>query len=518
MCSAIEVRLNITAISMLNFLSKLNPFGRKRLEASSGYDLLRNRDCSDNWQEATRNNATITDSRENRQELRDLARYEERNNPHLRGVLNKLVAECIGTGPRLSIDPKVSSDRANRAAARVERNWKQWCEEVNFIDMLRLMFRERIVGGESFFIVYPDTELAVPLRPVVYEADQIQTPYWDMKWDRNQTFDGRVDGIIYDNIGRVIGYDRLVYHPYGNQFRDQAEAVTVSAEYVWHWFMRTRPSMHRGVSEVAPTLEVYSRLRRFIESKVKQEELRAKMLGVIETAFPPDICADIGNEPENLMISDGQFTTLPDGWKAQLFKLDVTGEGVSEFTKTCLSWATQALMVPWNIASGDSSDYNFASGRLDHMLFHSYVRNNRADMVRKGLDWFFENHWLPMARLSGQVPADLINFDVKWYWDNMKPIDEKKSADAATTLKDASLLDEVTYWREQGEDASDVARRQIKFELEKKQIQEQLEEEMGVKLDDNQAQKTPTADPEDSTDDVEDVGQPSVESNGGGRG
>jgi capsid protein len=152
------------------------------------------------------------------------------------------------------------------------------------------------------------------------------------------------------------------------------------------------------------------------------------------------------------------------------------------------------------------------------MLFHSYVRNNRADMVRKGLDWFFENHWLPMARLSGQVPADLINFDVKWYWDNMKPIDEKKSADAATTLKDASLLDEVTYWREQGEDASDVARRQIKFELEKKQIQEQLEEEMGVKLDDNQAQKTPTADPEDSTDDVEDVGQPSVESNGGGRG
>lgn len=486
---------------MLDFFKNLNPF-RRKLQANQGYDLLRNRTCDDNWSNSTRNNPTITDDKESRQQLRDLARYEERNNPHLKGVLNKLVTECIGTGPRISIDPKTPSDRAKKAALRLEKMWYEWSCEIDFNQMLRMMFRERIVGGEAFMIVYPDDQLPVPVRPVVYEGDQIATPYWDLYWDRNESYDGRVDGIVFDELGRVTGYDKLLYHPYGNRNQDAMRYSTVDADQVWHWFARTRPSQHRGVSEVAPTLEVYSRLRRFIESKVKQEELRAKMLGVIETGFPPEVCADIGVDPEDIMIHDGQFTTLPDGWKANLFKLDVTGEGVAEFTKTCLSWATQALMVPWNLAAGDSSDYNFASGRLDHMIFHSYIKVNRADMVKHGLDWFFNNHWLPFAQMSGLVPSDLGNFDISWHWDNMKPIDEKKSADAATTLQTAGLLDEVTFWQDQGMDATDVAERQMKFELQKKLIQQKLEEQMGVKLDDQQkeTQQNPEENSEGSTD------------------
>ena len=477
-------------MGLFDFMRRITGGGKPtELNAQMGYDLLRNRHCDDRWDEATRMNSTLIDDRESRQSLRDMARYEERNNPHLKGILNKLVCETLGTGPRLSIEPIKPTERNMRAAERLEETWSEWCEEVDFFGCLKLSMRERIVGGESFMVVYPDTQVSIPIKPVVHEGDQFQTPYWDMYWTRNQNNDGRVDGIVYDAAGRIIGYDRLNYHPYGNKYRYQESATTISPEFVFHWYQQTRASMHRGVSEVAPTLEVYSSLRRFIESKVKQEELRAKMLGTIETAFPPEACGTI-NDRYDIPIGDGQFTTLPDGWKATLFKLDVTGEGVSEFTKTCLSWATQALMVPWNLASGDSSDYNFASGRLDHMLFHSYVKVNRADLTRKGLDWLFWNHWMPFARTLNRVSSDLGNFDIRWYWDNMKPIDEKKSADASVTLKDAKLLDEVAYWREQGKDAADVAERQIRFELQKQLIQEKLEEEMGVKLNDGQNQRT----------------------------
>ena len=466
---------------MFGFLNKLFP--QRKLRAGAAYDLIRRSRGTDTFCGAVRQNSSVLDDRETRQRLADLARYEFRNNPHLRGLCQKIDNETVGRGPRLTIDPRTPSDRSRRAADRVEKTWQEWCCATKLVEKLRLVCSERRTGGEAFAVAFPNRSLQVPMDFKVYEGDQFQTPYWERDWysDRDGRNDqGHYDGLNFDSYGNVSSYTMLEKHPYADSYSYDASYRNVDASLVWHWFRKERPSQFRGISEIAPTLEVYSNLRRFIESKVQQEELRAKLLGAVSTAYPPDAgCADLGDEPVDMMIGGGQFTTLPDGWKIDMFRFDPTGQGVQEFVRTMLSWATQALLAPWNIVAGDSSDYNFASGRLDHMTFYSYVGIMRSEIEKYGLNWFFHNHWFPIARLTNRIPDDLGPFSVTWYWDQREAIDPNKAANAATTLKEAGMLDEVGYWESQGENALDVAKRQARFEFEKARIRQELQDQYG---------------------------------------
>lgn len=483
---------------MFGFINKL--FGKSAsLSAESrAYDLLRRARSDDNFSGASRDNSSVVDDRETRQRLRDLSRYEVRNNPHLRGLCKKIDNETIGKGPRLTIDPRTPSDRSRRAADRVEKMWHEWVVQTGFVEKIRMMCSERRVGGECFSVVAPNRKLVVPIDFNVYEGDQFQSPsewYWNDR-RRESNNQGCYDGLTFDRYGNVSSYLMRKDHPYSNYgswdlayAREYEEVRTVSADNCYHWFYKERPSQYRGVSEIAPTLEVYSKLRRFIEAKVEQEELRARLLGSVRTAYAPDNgCADLGDEPVDMQIGGGQFTTLPDGWQIDMFRFDPTGQGVQEFMRACLSWATQALLAPWNVVANDSSDYNFASGRLDHMTFYSHISIIRDQLEKHFLDWFFENHWLDMARSIRSFPEDLGVFTKTWYWDEREPIDPNKAAMAATKLKDAGLLDEVSYWENKGENALDVAKRQYRYELEKQKIKQELETQAGFSLDTNQEQ------------------------------
>ncbi len=479
---------------MFGFLNKLIPKKQDLKAESRAYDLLRRARSDDNFSGAVRDNSSVIDTRETRQRLRDLARYEVRNNPHLRGLCQKIDNETIGRGPRLTIDPRTPSDRSRRAADRVEKMWNEWVCATGFVEKLRLMTSERRVGGESFSVVATNRKWDVPIDFSVYEGDQFQSPsewYWNNRRKENNN-QGCYDGIIFDRYGNVNSYMMRKDHPYSNYGAwdlanvEEIEVRYISSQSCFHWFHKERPSQYRGVSEVAPTLEVYSKLRRFIEAKVEQEELRARLLGSVRTAYPPDNgCADLGDEPVDMQIAGGQFTTLPDGWQIDMFRFDPTGQGVQEFMRACLSWATQALLAPWNVVANDSSDYNFASGRLDHMTFYNHISIIRDQIEKQFLDWFFNNHWLPIARATRSFPDDLGVFARTWYWDQREPIDPNKAANAATTLKEAGMLDEVKYWEDKGENALDVAKRQYRYELEKQKIKMEMEKQAGMSIETN---------------------------------
>lgn len=483
---------------MFGFINKLFPKKQDLSAESRAYDLLRRARSDDGFSGAMRENSSLIDTRETRQRLRDLSRYEYRNNPHLRGLCQKIDNETIGKGPRLTIDPRTPSDRSRRAADRVEKMWNEWVCSTGFVEKLRLMCSERRIGGESFSVVAANRTLNVPIDFTVYEGDQFQSPaewYWkNRRGDGNNQ--GCYDGIIFDRYGNPSRYMMLKDHPYGNygawelqNFESFNPVRYIDSTSCFHWFYKERPSQYRGVSEIAPTLEVYSKLRRFIEAKVEQEELRARLLGSVRTAYPPDNgCADLGDEPIDMQIAGGQFTTLPDGWQIDMFRFDPTGQGVQEFMRACLSWATQALLAPWNVVANDSSDYNFASGRLDHMTFYSHISIIRDQLEKNFLNWFFENWWLDVARQTRRWPDDVGLFNTTWYWDEREPIDPNKAASAAKTLKENGLLDEVRYWEDKGENALDVAKRQYRYELEKQKIKREMEIQSGMTINEDQEQ------------------------------
>lgn len=470
---------------------------RKHIVAN--YDVLRRRYDSDNWSQVDRASANRYDTRERRQQLRDMARSEFSNNPHLSGLLLRIKNEIVGTGPRLSVVPKTRSQTSERAANRLESLWRDYAEEIDFNKILSLMSLERPVGGETFTQWFPNPRLqTVPVGLTVYEGDQFRSfDEWDIGSRRGEN-DGPVDGIEFDSYGNVIGYERLQHHPYGKNYSGTnfMQTEIVDADVCFHWFRQDRPSQHRGVSEVAPMLEIYRNLRRFIESKVAQEELRAKMMGTVRTGFAPDSgCADLGDEPIDMMIGDGQFTTLPDGWSVDMFKFEPTAAGIAEFMRTSLSWATQALLAPWNIAAGDSSDYNFASGRLDHMSFYHYINIMRKELEKQFLCRFF-NDWAGIATNMNAFPSGLGNYECVWHWDQREAIDPLKQANADKTLKEAGLLDETDYARRQGVNALDWAESRIRFELQQVAIRKKLEDELGVKTPTIAAPAAPKPEPQ----------------------
>jgi capsid protein len=454
------------------------PVDRKSIEAN--WDVLTKRNDTDQWNGVRRLAANSEETRNTRQSLRDMARYELLNNPHLRGLITKIANEAVGRGPRISIEPRTSSESSLRAAAKLEELWREYATEVKFTEKLRLMITERPTGGESFTCWYHNPNLkTVPIGVAVYEGDQFESEVWDDWSAKRGENDGAVDGIHYDSYGNVTGYDRLPFHPYANTGWESNSPEFVDASTCFHWFRKDRPSQHRGVSEVAPMLQIYAHMRRFIESKVGQEELRAKLMGAINTGFSPDSgCADLGDEPIDMLIGDGQFTTLPDGWQVDMFNFPVTGAGIAEFMRTCLAWATQALVVPWNIAAGDSSDYNFASGRLDFISFYNYI-----DIIRDELDQFltrFFKEWIEFAKLNRSMPSGLGNFKSVWRWDKREVIDVAKQANADTKLYEANLLDMSDYAGRQGYSQQEFAERQIRDEVMRIKLRQDIMKEMGV--------------------------------------
>ena len=197
-------------------------------------------------------------------------------------------------------------------AERYEKFWNEHCDEIGLAEKLHLAQVERMVGGESFLMFHPNRAMqTVPVSLTVYEAEQIQAPTgWPTEQQENAEY-GPVDGLHFDRYGNVIAFEKLRKHPGGNYSALGSElSDTISAQIMIQFFRQDRPSQFRGVPEVAPTLEIYANLRRFIESKVSQEELRAKLLGAVRTGFNPEQCADLGDDPIEMAIGSGQFLTL----------------------------------------------------------------------------------------------------------------------------------------------------------------------------------------------------------------
>jgi len=407
--------------------------------------------------------------------LRKLCRSEFRNNPHLKGLVIKMGHEVIGTGPQIEIIPDNLNDKTQRAANQTEKFFHEHACEIRMTQKLRMREIEKKVGGESFSVFRRNPGMkTTPVDFEVYEGDQFHTPGFLYEELYNESEYPPIDGIQFDDWGNPHTYHRLKQHPHGrysvaNTYHDVKH---VAAKYCVHDFRKERPSQYRGVPECIAPLQIYAYIRRFIESKVGQEELRAKLLGAIQSKYVE--CADIGDEPIEMLIGDGQFLTLPDGWEAEMFRFDATGQGIAEFMKV-------ALLVPWNVASSDSSDSNFASGRLDYLMWNRIVDDRRDDIEKYFLSRYFK-FWYGIASDMGRINSHLGPFEIRWHWPEREPADIKAQAVADTNYAKHGLLDEDKFAQRQGKSAIELARKKMKLEFEKEKMKRELAKSYGFDL------------------------------------
>jgi lambda family phage portal protein len=429
-----------------------NPIAREpRRSLSARYDAAeRSVETDRHWANADLLSARAANNPEVRRRLRERARYEAGSNCYCDGIVQTLANDAIGNGP--SIQLQTGDDEAD---SRIEQAFCEWAEAITLPDKLRTMRRARAVDGEAFglHITNPKLPTDVKLDFLLIEADQFATPY-------TQPLDlYMVDGIEFDRAWNPTFYHLLKVHPgdmigIGYAFEyDRLPASSVS-----HWFERKRPQQFRGIPDITAALPLFAQLRRYTLAVLAAAETAADFAAVLYSELPPDDSNEDAKPFEALEINRRMMTTLPAGWKMGQFRAEQPTTTYPDFKREILNEIARCVLMPYNVAAGNSSSYNYSSGRLDHQVYYRALDIDRGSLERCTLNPLFAA-WVAEAggsatrapAMPGLIPegADL---SPTWLWPALENIDPEKEANAVEILMRNGLTSFSEECRRQGVD------------------------------------------------------------------
>lgn len=384
-----------------------------------------------------------------RKTLRERSRYEYANNSFCRGIMQTLAHDLVGTGPRMQCTTgDAGFDRL------VEKYFRKWLKANKAAKKLRLGRVARGIDGEAFYLkttnLRSKDKCKVWIRPV--ECDLFDDP---AGFDRPNI----VGGITFDENEQPITYKMMKRHP-GDIFAAWShQADDIDAANVIHWHKEDRPGQCRGIPETTSQLNLYAQMRRWTLAVLQAAETAADFAAILETsanAFDDDgdPIVDELDPFDSVEIDKGLMTSVPRGWKMSQFKAEQPVATYKEFRDALLNEAARSDHMPMNKARGDSSGYNYASGRLDHQTYYEAIGVDRSETNDEVLDewfsWWAEEAALVYPELASLDPQDLPEHT--WYYDGHPHADEVKHANATAVMVNAELLTQDEYLMQQGRD------------------------------------------------------------------
>ena len=377
------------------------------------------------WSAADGLSANAANSPEVRRTLRNRSRYEIASNSYARGITLTLANDTVGTGPRLQM--LTENAVANRF---VEQEFCAWTDAIGLAEKLRTMRLARVSDGESFALLTsnPRVDSPVQLDLKLIEADQVASP--SLARDQGLYF----DGITFDSYGNAVAYDVLREHPGDTAFSMLDSYDTIGALAVIHYFRSDRPGQIRGIPDITPALPLFAQLRRFTLAVLAAAETAADFAGILYTDAPAGGEADSAEPFETIELEKRMLLTMPGGWKMSQMHSEQPATTYAEFKKEVLNEIARCMNMPFNVAAGNSSGYNYASGRLDHQTYFKSIRVEQSQMARIVLDRVLRA-WLREAVLiEGYLPNSLrmlnATFEHQWFWDGHEHVDPAKEANA----------------------------------------------------------------------------------------
>ena len=399
------------------------------------------------WANADGLSADAAASPDVRRVLRNRARHEVANNSYARGIVSTLANDVVGTGPRLQM---LTSDPD--ANARIERAFMHWAKAVGLAAKLRTMRMGRAESGEIFGLLARNSALptAVQLDIRLIEADQVATP------DLPLSEPNAIDGIVFDDHGNPVEYHVLKQHPGDVRWYTGLKYDRVPAEAMIHYFKSERPGQSRGVPDITPAIPLFAQLRRFTLAVLAAAETAAEIAGVLQTDAPPNGEAEDIEPMDTIELEQRMLLTLPGGWKMAQVKAEQPSTTYGEFKREILNEIARCLNMPFNVAAGNSSGYNYASGRLDHQTYFKSIRIEQAHLECLVLDRLFDA-WLDEAVLvEGLLPQSMRMTDAvrthQWFWDGNEHVDPAKEANAQATRLSSRTTSLAREYAKQGLD------------------------------------------------------------------
>lgn len=361
-----------------------------------------------------------------RKAVRQRARYEVANSPLARGIVRTLAYHLIGKGPRL----QMQTEDADLNAV-IEMHFAEWAKAIHLGAKLRTVCKAKCVDGEAFGMLITNRKLDLPSRMDLrlIECDRVTTPdYTGLITDERKA----VDGIVFDADGNPELYHVLKKHP------GAMDAMGLLAEYdpipaasILHWFTAERPEQRRGVSEIMSSLTLYGQLRRFILATLTSAETAADFSVVMKTTAPAGGEAAEVDPWVTMDLERNTAMFAPEGWEPTQLEARHPNEVFVPFRRAMISEGARPLSMPYNIAACDSSDYNYASGRLDHQTFFQAIDTEQGDIGDIVVDpllaaWLYELLRNPFAGLFRQL--ERVRWPHTWIWPGHQHVDPAKEA------------------------------------------------------------------------------------------
>jgi lambda family phage portal protein len=369
--------------------------------------------------------------------LRNRARYEVANNCYARGIVNTIAHDMLG-GPGPS--PQFTAETLSRGDQQmVEREFAAHAAAMGLASKARTMRMAQAQDGEAFGILITNpglrSRVKLGLRLVEPEMVTSQSVITSQVFGDPQ----EVDGIRFDPWGNTLLYRVLRSHPGGVWQFQVGESDDVPAEAVIHLFRAERPDQRRGLPEIMAALPLFALLRRWTLATVKAAEVAASFSALLFTDQGPDGEADEAEAWDTLDIEHDAMTTLPMGWKLAQLQAEHPSSTYEAGKREVINEIARCLDMPYNVAAGNSSSYNYASGRLD---WQTYFRRLQVDRYEYGarlygpvFDAWAREAALDEAYLPMRVRTVLRQraYSVAWNWPGMEHVDPEKEANAALT-------------------------------------------------------------------------------------
>ena len=185
-----------------------------------------------------------------------------------------------------------------------------------------------------------------------------------------------------------------------------------------------------------PALPLFAQLRRFTLAVLAAAETAADFAGILYTDAPANGEADAAEPFEPIELEQRALLTMPGGWKMSQLEAEQPSTTYGEFKREILNEIARCLNMPFNVAAGNSSGYNYASGRLDHQTYFKSIRVEQSQLETVVLDrvlaaWLDEAALLPGLFPGGMPP--IAQWPHQWFWDGQEHVDPAKEANAQAT-------------------------------------------------------------------------------------
>jgi len=419
----------------------------RKISVRGRYDAAQSTNENANlWSNVDALSAAQANSPSVRKVIRNRARYETSNNSYASGIVTTLANDVVG--PKIQIQLGNSENQQ-----KAEADFQRWAKATRLWSKLRTARRAKAVDGEAFaqLITNPLINSSIKLDILLIECDQIEG-YFTAK-------DNEVDGIKFDKYQNPIQYRLLTAHPgdYRTFNMGKTAGTWIDAKYILHYFDEVRPGQVRGVSEIVAPLSLFGQLRAYTVAVLETARRAAEISGVMQTDLLPDNGVQGAASLEAGTIMDYERNTiigLPEGYKYQGLKAEQPTTTYPEFKKELINETGRCLNMPANVANGDSSGYNYASGRLDHQTYDRSINIDRDGLEAQMLDRIYS------AWLENYVVVEELSFTEtqeitipEWYYAGRGHVDPKKEADADNVRLKNGTLTKTTYYANQGKDA-----------------------------------------------------------------